>query len=77
MAQVTGFSCGGGHPGGFVVHKALGKDLSAWYDADCNLLDSVLTDSLGRQRKPGKDDLETLKRLGRVYRNTIYRNTIS
>ena len=72
MAQVKGFSCGG-----FVVHKALGKNLSAWYDADCNLLDSVLTDSLGRQRKPGKDDLETLKRLGRVYRNTIYQNTIS
>ena len=72
MAQAKGFSCGG-----FVVHKALGKNLSAWYDSDCNLLDSVLTDSLGRQRKPGKDDLETLKRLGRVYRNTIYQNTIS
>lgn len=39
MAQAKGFSCGG-----FVVHKALGKNLSAWYDADCNLLDSVLTD---------------------------------
>ena len=72
MAQVKGFSCGG-----FVVHKALGKRLSAWYDADCNLLDSVLLDSLGRQRKPSKDDLETLKRLGRVYRNTIvYRDTV-
>ena len=66
MAQVKGFSCGG-----FVVHKALGKGLSAWYDADCNLLDSVLTDSLGRQRMPGKSDLEALKRLGRVYRKTI------
>lgn len=66
MAQVKGFSCGG-----FVVHKALGKRLSAWYDADCNLLDSELTDSLGRQRKPGKGDLEALKRLGRVYRNTL------
>lgn len=66
MSQVKGFSCGG-----FVVYKALGKRLSAWYDADGNLLDSELTDSLGRQRKPGKSDLETLKRLGRVYQNTI------
>ena len=66
MSQVTRFSCGG-----FVVHKALGKRLSAWYDADGNLLDSELTDSLGRQRRPSKDDLETLKRLGRVYQNTI------
>ena len=65
MSQVKGFSCGG-----FVVHKALGKKLSAWYDADCNLLDSVLTDSLGRQRKPGKSDLEALKQLGSVYQNT-------
>ena len=71
MAQVKGFSCGGEHPAGFVVHKALGKNLSAWYDADCNLLDSVLMDSLGRQRRPSKDDLDTLKRLGRVYQNTI------
>lgn len=29
MAQVIAFSCGG-----FVVHKALGKRLSAWYDVD-------------------------------------------
>ena len=65
MSQVKGFNCGG-----FVVHKALGKKLSAWYDADGNLLDSELTDSLGRQRRPGKSDLEALKRLGRVYRNT-------
>ena len=55
----------------FVAHKALGKKLSALYDADGNLLDSELTDSLGRQRRPSKDDLETLKRLGRVYQNTI------
>ncbi len=66
MAQVKMYN-----NGGFVVHKALCKNLSAWYDADCNRLDSVLTDSLGRQRRPGKGDLETLKRLGRVYRNTI------
>ena len=65
MSQVQRFSCGG-----FVVHKALGKKLSAWYDADCNLLDSELTDSLGRQRRPGKSDLEALKRLGRIYQNT-------
>ena len=65
MIQVQRFNYGG-----FVVHKALGKKLSAWYDADGNLLDSELTDSLGRQRKPGKSDLEALKRLGRVYRNT-------
>ena len=65
MSQVTWFS-----RGGFVLHKALGKKLSAWYDADGNLLDSELTDSLGRQRKPGKSDLEALKRLGRVYQNT-------
>lgn len=69
MAQVKAFSCGG-----FVVHNALGKRLSAWYDADYNLLDSELTDSLGRQRKPGKDDLETLQRLGRVYARTINMN---
>ncbi len=66
MAQVKMYN-----NGGFAVHKALGKNLSAWYDAGCNLLDSVLTDSLGRQRRPSKDDLETLRRLGRVYRNTI------
>lgn len=69
MAQVKGFN-----NGGFVVHKALGKRLSAWYDADCNLLDSELTDSLGRQRKPSKDDLETLQRLGRVYARSINMN---
>ena len=53
-----------------MIYKALGKKLSAWYDADGNLLDSELTDSLDRQRRPGKSDLEALKRLGRVYQNT-------
>ena len=66
MAQFARFN-----DGGFVLHKALGKRLSAWYDADGNLLDSVLKDSLGRQRRPSRGDLEALKRLGRVYRNTI------
>ena len=62
MAQFSSFG-----NGGFVLHKCLGKRLSAWYDKDGALLDHVLIDSLGRSRKASKDNIETLRRLGRVY----------
>jgi hypothetical protein len=53
--------------GGFVLHKCLGKRLSAWYDKDGVLKDHELIDSLGRSRKASKHDIENLHRLGRVY----------
>ena len=62
MAQFASFG-----NGGFVLHKCLGKRLSAWYDKTGELTDHELIDSLGRSRKAGKDDIETLHRLGRVY----------
>jgi hypothetical protein len=62
MAQFSRFN-----DGGFVLHKCLGKRLSAWYDKDGVLKDHELIDSLGRSRKASKDDIETLHRLGRVY----------
>ncbi len=62
MSQVQRFNCGG-----FVVHKALGKKLSAWYDKNGVLKDHELLDSLGRSRKASKHDIENLHRLGRVY----------
>ena len=62
MAQFASFG-----NGGFVLHKCLGKRLSAWYDKDGVLKDHELIDSLGRSRKASKDDIELLHRLGRVY----------
>ena len=62
MAQFASFG-----NGGFVLHKCLGKRLSAWYDKDGGLKDHELIDSAGRSRKAGKHDIETLHRLGRVY----------
>jgi hypothetical protein len=62
MAQFVRFN-----DGGFVLHKCLGKRLSAWYDKTGELTDHELIDSLGRSRKAGKDDIETLHLLGHVY----------
>ena len=53
--------------GGFVLHKCLGKNLSAWYDKSGALKDHELIDSAGRSRKASKHDIEMLHRLGRVY----------
>ena len=53
--------------GGFVLHKCLSKNLSAWYDKNGVLKDHELIDSLGRSRKASRDDIETLQRLGSVY----------
>ena len=62
MAQFSSFG-----NGGFVLHKCLGKRLSAWYDKDGALKDHELIDSLGRSRKAGKHDIDALTRLGNVY----------
>jgi hypothetical protein len=62
MAQFASFG-----NGGFVLHKCLGKRLSAWYDKSGVLKDHALIDSLGRSRKASKRDIENLHRLGRVY----------
>ena len=62
MAQFSRFN-----DGGFVLHKCLSKNLSAWYDKDGVMQDHELIDSLGRSRKASKDDIELLHRLGRVY----------
>ena len=62
MAQFTSFG-----NVGFVLHKCLGKRLSAWYDKDGVMKYHELIDSLGRSRKASKHDIETLKRLGNVY----------
>ena len=63
MAQFARFN-----DGGFVLHKCLGKNLSAWYDKDGVLKDHELIDSLGRSRKASKGDIEVLHRLGRVWK---------
>ena len=62
MAQFARFN-----DGGFVLHKCLGKRISAWYDKDGVLKDHELIDSAGRSRKASKGDIETLQRLGDVY----------
>ena len=62
MAQFARFN-----DGGFVLHKCLGKNLSAWYDKNGVLKDHELIDSAGRSRKASKGDIETLRRLGNVY----------
>ena len=62
MAQFARFN-----DGGFVLHKCLGKRLSAWYDQNGVMKDHELIDSLGRSRKAGKHDIETLQLLGNVY----------
>ena len=62
MAQFARFN-----DGGFVLHKCLSKNLSAWYDKNGVLKHHELIDSLGRSRKASKHDIETLKRLGNVY----------
>lgn len=64
MAQFSSFG-----NGGFVLHKCLGKDLSAWYNKNGVLKDHELIDSAGRSRKASKGDIETLRRLGDVYVN--------
>jgi hypothetical protein len=57
--------------GGFVLHKCLGKNLSAWYDKNGVLKEHELIDSLGRSRKASKDNIELLHRLGRVYARPV------
>ena len=53
--------------GGFVLHKCLGKRLSAWYDKDGNIIDHELVDRIGRSRKASAKDIDALKRLGRGF----------
>ena len=65
MAQFVKFN-----DGGFVLHKCLGKRLSAWYDKNGALKDHELIDSLGRSRKASRDDIETLHRLGSVWKQS-------
>ena len=65
MSQIARFN-----DGGFVLHKCLGKNLSAWYDKNGVLKDHELIDSLCRSRKAGKDDIETLHRLGHVWKQS-------
>lgn len=62
MAQFARFN-----DGGFVLHKCLGKRLSAWYDKNGVLKDHELIDSLGRSRKASKHDIDVLTQLGNVY----------
>ena len=57
--------------GGFVLHKCLGKRLSAWYDKNGVLKDHELIDSVGRSRKAGKGDIDALTQLGTVYARPI------
>ena len=66
MAQFARFN-----DGGFVLHKCLGKRLSAWYDKDGMLKDHELIDSAGRSRKASKHVIELLHRLGRVWKQSI------
>ena len=56
--------------GGFVLHKCLGKRLSAWYDKDGALFDHELIDSLGRSSKASNGDIELLQRLGNVWKQS-------
>ena len=65
MAQFASFG-----NGGFVLHKCLGKRLSAWYDKNGVLKDHELIDSIGRSRKASKGDIELLHRLGRVWKQS-------
>jgi hypothetical protein len=62
MAQFSSFG-----NGGFVLHKCLGKNLSAWYDKNGALKDYELIDSAGRSRKASMHDIDVLIRLGNVY----------
>ena len=62
MAQFASFS-----NGGFVLHKCLGKRISAWYDKNGVMKDHELIDSLGRSRKASKGDIDALINLGNVY----------
>ena len=62
MAQFARFN-----DGGFVLHKCLGKRLTAWFDKNGAMKDHELIDSLGRSRKASKHDIDTLTRLGNVY----------
>jgi len=62
MSQIVRFN-----DGGFVLHKCLGKRLSAWYDKNGVLKDHELIDSLGRSRKASKHDIDVLTTLGNVY----------
>ena len=57
--------------GGFVLHKCFSKNLSAWYDKNGVMKDYELIDSLGRSRKAGRGDIETLQRLGRVWKQSM------
>ena len=65
MAQFARFS-----NGDFVLHKCLGKHLSAWYDKNGVLKDHELINSAGRSRKASKGDIETLRRLGQVWKQS-------
>ena len=62
MAQFARFN-----DGGFVLHKCLGKRLTAWFDKNGAMKDHELIDSLGRSRKASKHDIDALTRLGNVY----------
>ena len=65
MAQFSSFG-----NGGFVLHKCLGKNISAWYDKNGVLKDHEFIDSLGRSRKASKNAIETLHRLGHVWKQS-------
>lgn len=69
MAQFSSFG-----NGGFVLHKCLGKRLSAWYDKTGVLKDHELIDSAGRSRKASKHDIDVLTKLGNVYARPIDMN---
>ena len=69
MAQFSRFN-----DGGFVLHKCLGKRLSAWYDKNGVMQDHELIDSAGRSHKASNGDVELLQRLGRVYARPIDMN---
>lgn len=53
--------------GGFVLHRCLGKHLSAWYDNDGSLLNHELVDRIGRSRKASAKDIDALKSLGKIF----------
>ena len=73
MAQFSRFN-----DGSFVLHKCLGKNLSAWYNKNGVLKHHELIDSLGRSRKASKPDIEALTQLGNVYarHSDVSNNTI-
>lgn len=62
MIQYSKFSTGG-----FVLHRCLGKRLSAWYDKDGNIINHELVDRIGRSRKASANDIAALERLGRIF----------